>query len=205
MNSGNAENSPWVYGISKTHDNLNSTGKVIQTVTVAGHTVSETCEDEEIPKDFQPLCPYANPYAGTLDKIIIKTPTADELKKEAKADKLDEGKKPDLAWGHTDEPFGHTLKPNKVERVNHPQHYKEGGFEVIDVINAYAHVRNSFALGNAVKYILRAGKKDPATYVEDLKKAIWYLTEEVKFKEAEHKAKVGRLFAAHGYPPDGVK
>lgn len=187
MNSGNAENSPWVYGISKTHDNLNPTGKVIQTVTVGGRTVSETCEDEEIPKDFHPLCPYANPYAGTPIEIHIKAPDemADELKKEVKADKPDEGKKPNLAWGYTDEPYGHTLKPNKVERVNHPDHYKEGGIEVIDVINAYSHVRNSFALGNAVKYILRAGKKDCSTYTEDLKKAIWYLTEEVKFQEGK--------------------
>ena len=69
------------------------------------------------------------------------------------------------------------------EAVNHPDHYKEGGFEVIDIINAYSHVRGSFALGNAVKYILRAGKKDPAKYTEDLKKAIWYLQNEVNWRE----------------------
>lgn len=69
------------------------------------------------------------------------------------------------------------------ESINHPDHYKEGGLEAIDVINAYAHVRGSFALGNAVKYILRAGKKDPTKYTEDLKKAIWYLQNEVDWQE----------------------
>ena len=79
-------------------------------------------------------------------------------------------------------------KENKqaTETVNHPDHYKEGGMEVIDVINAFSHVRGSFALGNAIKYILRAGKKNPATYTEDLKKAIWYLQDEVNFVE-KHK------------------
>lgn len=75
------------------------------------------------------------------------------------------------------------MSDNKKEAVNHPDHYKEGGFEVIDIINAYSHVRGSFALGNAVKYILRAGKKDPAKYTEDLKKAIWYLQNEVNWRE----------------------
>lgn len=78
-------------------------------------------------------------------------------------------------------------KKSVKEKVNHPDHYKEGGMEVIDVINAYSHVRNSFALGNAVKYILRAGKKNPSTYTEDLKKAIWYLQEEVDFVESRRK------------------
>ena len=69
------------------------------------------------------------------------------------------------------------------DNVDHPSHYKEGGLEAIDVINAYAHIRGSFALGNAVKYILRAGRKDPSKYVEDLKKAIWYLQNEVDWRE----------------------
>lgn len=69
------------------------------------------------------------------------------------------------------------------DNVDHPSHYKEGGLEAIDVINAYSHVRGSFALGNAVKYILRAGRKDPSKYVEDLKKAIWYLQNEVDWRE----------------------
>lgn len=65
------------------------------------------------------------------------------------------------------------------EMVNHPQHY--GGntvYEVIKVLRAWG-LTKSFNLGNAVKYIARAGKKNEDTYVEDLKKAIWYLQDEI--------------------------
>lgn len=59
-----------------------------------------------------------------------------------------------------------------MEMVNHPQHYTAGGIEAIDVIEAYDL---DFHTGNAVKYILRAGRKDPDKQIEDLQKAIWYL------------------------------
>lgn len=59
------------------------------------------------------------------------------------------------------------------EMINHPDHYlKETGFEVIDVIEAWDL---DFCLGNAVKYIARAGKKDPTKKKQDLEKAIWYI------------------------------
>lgn len=56
--------------------------------------------------------------------------------------------------------------------VNHPSHYTDGKYEVIDFIECYGL---GFHLGNAVKYISRAGKKDKSKEIEDLKKAIWYL------------------------------
>lgn len=56
--------------------------------------------------------------------------------------------------------------------VNHPSHYTDGKIEVIDFIE---DKKLGFHLGNAVKYISRAGKKDPAKTVEDLEKAIWYI------------------------------
>ena len=62
----------------------------------------------------------------------------------------------------------------KKESVNHPSHY--GGalnvYEAIKVIDAWSL---GFALGNTVKYISRAGKKDPSKEIEDLKKALFYL------------------------------
>ena len=59
------------------------------------------------------------------------------------------------------------------EMIDHPEHYmRETGFEVIDVIEAW-HL--DFSLGNAVKYIARAGKKDPTKRKQDLEKAIWYI------------------------------
>ena len=64
---------------------------------------------------------------------------------------------------------------SKSESVNHPDHYlKDSGHEVIDVIQAW---KLNFNLGNAVKYIARAGKKDPEKYKEDLHKAVWYIND----------------------------
>ena len=58
------------------------------------------------------------------------------------------------------------------EKVNHPDHYNSGQYEVVDVIDD-AGFGEGFCLGNALKYILRAKHKE--NYVEDLKKAKWYL------------------------------
>lgn len=63
-------------------------------------------------------------------------------------------------------------KDNREDVVNHPSHYTDGKYEVIDFIHQYAPIMDA---GNAVKYISRAGKKDEDKYVEDLKKARWYL------------------------------
>ena len=61
--------------------------------------------------------------------------------------------------------------------VEHPAHYNTGKFEVIDVINDCGL---SFARANAVKYIARAGKKDPATEIQDLEKARFYLALDIE-------------------------
>ena len=66
--------------------------------------------------------------------------------------------------------------PNKlfteyVDNVNHPKHYgKVPGIECIDVVRHF-----NFNRGNAIKYLWRAGEKDPKKIVEDLSKAIWYI------------------------------
>ena len=76
-------------------------------------------------------------------------------------------------------------KEQKSDSVNHPAHYtwlKElCGIEVIDITR---HM--NFCCGNALKYIIRAGHKKDASLtdtekqIEDLKKAIWYLKDEIK-------------------------
>jgi hypothetical protein len=58
------------------------------------------------------------------------------------------------------------------ESVNHPKHYNSGKIEVIDFIEDQGL---DFHLGNAVKYICRAGKKDAGKKTEDLQKAQWYI------------------------------
>ena len=64
----------------------------------------------------------------------------------------------------------------KNDAVNHPAQYTDGKIEVIAFIEDKGL---NFHRGNAVKYISRAGKKDPAKEVEDLKKARWYIDREI--------------------------
>ena len=65
----------------------------------------------------------------------------------------------------------------KKELVNHPQHYggKDNPYEAIKVIEAWDL---GFCLGNTIKYISRAGKKDDT--IQELEKALWYLKREIK-------------------------
>lgn len=66
---------------------------------------------------------------------------------------------------------------DKGDLVNHPSHYTDGKIEVID----YIEDKNlDFCLGNAVKYISRAGKKDQSKRIEDLQKAIWYINRKIE-------------------------
>ena len=63
-----------------------------------------------------------------------------------------------------------------MSNVEHPAHYNIGKIEVIDAINEW---QLDFDLGNVVKYVARAGHKDPTKTVEDLKKARFYLDDEI--------------------------
>lgn len=61
--------------------------------------------------------------------------------------------------------------------VNHPSHYVDGNIEVMDFIE---DKQLNFARGNVIKYVSRAGKKDPNKELEDLKKSMWYLNREIE-------------------------
>lgn len=77
------------------------------------------------------------------------------------------------------------MSEQKREAVNHPAHYggADNPYEAIKVIEAWGL---DFCLGNAVKYISRAGKKGDA--LEDLKKARWYLDRLIQRMEASRSA-----------------
>ena len=69
---------------------------------------------------------------------------------------------------------------SEYEKVKDPKHYQgEGGLSALDVINAFGFGKG-FALGSAIKYILRAGKKPNESAVTDLKKAVVYLESVIK-------------------------
>lgn len=66
-----------------------------------------------------------------------------------------------------------------MEQVNHPEHYggEDNVYEAIKVIDNW---ELGFSLGNTVKYISRAGKKDPTKELEDLRKAKFYLDHHIE-------------------------
>lgn len=68
------------------------------------------------------------------------------------------------------------------ESVNHPLHYNShpSGVECITIIEHFC-----YNIGAAVKYLWRAGLKPNADYIEDLRKAKWYIEREIERLEAQ--------------------
>lgn len=61
-----------------------------------------------------------------------------------------------------------------------PDYYRSSRFDVIDITNQF---QMNFNLGNVLKYIVRAGNKNPQKHLEDLTKAKEYLEREIKYIE----------------------
>ena len=71
------------------------------------------------------------------------------------------------------------------DRVNHPKHYTNhpSGIECIEITQ-----HHDFCIGNAIKYLWRAGIKGADTEEEDLQKAIWYISKKIELiKKGETK------------------
>jgi hypothetical protein len=89
---------------------------------------------------------------------------------------MSQAQKPSASWAGKD--------IIATDPVNSPAHY--GGinnvYETVKVIIAWGLDKDYF-LGNVIKYVSRAGKKDPNKYLEDLKKAQWYLNKRIELLE----------------------
>ena len=83
-----------------------------------------------------------------------------------------------VAIGLSDFSVKDRMKQVAKDNVNHPEHYKTGGIETIDFIEAKSL---GYHLGNVVKYITRADHK--GNRLEDLKKAQWYLNRAISNME----------------------
>jgi hypothetical protein len=70
-----------------------------------------------------------------------------------------------------------------VDQVNHPAHYTTdpSGVEAIEITR-----HRNFNIGNAFKYLWRAGLKNEDTHIEDLKKAIFYIQDEINRLEGKY-------------------
>lgn len=64
------------------------------------------------------------------------------------------------------------------DNVSRPSHYVNGWSNGAEVIDLTEHL--SFCAGNVVKYVCRAGRKDPDKHIEDLEKARWYLDRKIE-------------------------
>lgn len=78
-----------------------------------------------------------------------------------------------------------TLSNDVDQNVQHPIYYggADDPYEAIKVIEAW---NLGFHLGNTVKYISRAGKKDGNSSTQDLKKALFYLNREIELLEKQN-------------------
>lgn len=78
-----------------------------------------------------------------------------------------------------------TLSNDVDQNVQHPIYYggADDPYEAIKVIEAW---NLGFHLGNTVKYISRAGKKDGNSATQDLKKALFYLNREIELLERQN-------------------
>jgi len=72
-----------------------------------------------------------------------------------------------------------------IDMVNHPPHYTSdpSGVEAITVLR-----HRNYNIGNAMKYLWRAGLKSQDTEIQDLRKAIFYITDEINRLEGERNA-----------------
>ena len=78
-----------------------------------------------------------------------------------------------------------------------PKYYKSGDFDVIDAVKKFDL---NFNLGNVLKYIVRAGRKDSETHIDDLEKALEYLEREIEYLERVDMAKEDLIDLAVRYP-----
>jgi len=127
-----------------------------------------TATTAEVAKKFKTTYQIAYMCKRSMDKMV-----SDAVYELTKGRKVQRGSEWKSEWKNigivsTNTPI--TMEEPKADPVNHPTHYKVGGMETIDFIEAKDL---SYHLGNAVKYISRADHK--GNRKQDLEKAKWYL------------------------------
>jgi hypothetical protein len=69
---------------------------------------------------------------------------------------------------------------SNYDNIDPPHYTGNGGLRGIDVVEQF---ELGFCLGNAIKYILRCGRKPTSDPIEDLKKARWHIDREIAKRE----------------------
>ena len=130
--------------------------------------------EERRKKEYEEKMMNVNPseaYSEAYKTYISKLNENNELTK----DLVTSRKEVNLPW---DDP------------VSHPAHYTSGKIECIDYIE---DKQLGFHLGNAVKYITRAGKKSPGKKIEDLRKAMWYIDRYIQLEEQRERDEIKEM------------
>ena len=130
--------------------------------------INPTATPSEVAKKFKTTYQVAYMCKRSMDKMV-----SDAVYELTKGRKVQRGSEWKSEWKNigivsTNTPI--TMEEPKADPVNHPTHYKVGGMETIDFIEAKDL---SYHLGNAVKYISRADHK--GNRKQDLEKAKWYI------------------------------
>lgn len=151
-------------------------------------------EDRDIHEVPCNMCKRNNGYDDNwepLDPLREKRDTFDELCERWYCDKCPIVKS---GWNICEDKNTHCFTEEELDKAIeilsvpendpiNPKHYTDGNIEVIDFID---DKKLGFCLGNVVKYVARAGKKNPDKEIEDLEKAEWYLKHYIeKLKEAK--------------------
>lgn len=149
--------------------------KVVQVANMMANNPETTVKD--VMKKFKASKSYAynlmtlarKNYINRRDEALAKPKARMQSAESWKLIGVSTSGQPLLAGGPTE------AELNGTDNVNHPAHYKTGGIETIDFIEA----KNlNYHLGNVVKYITRADHKGDR--LENLKKAQWYLNREIE-------------------------
>lgn len=87
------------------------------------------------------------------------------------------GENPTLKKETKDDEIIYQSAPVAHNPINHPKHYTSdpSGVECIEITR-----HRNFNIGNAIKYLWRAGLKDGNSDIQDLQKAAWYIQDEIK-------------------------
>ena len=124
-------------------------------------------------------CPYTNKFDGR--NCDCREGLIEYLEEDIEVNESDLKTVEIKEKANTKETLQETLdevkEPVENDNINHPSHYTDGNIEVMDFIE---DKQLNFARGNVIKYVSRAGKKDPNKELEDLKKAMWYLNREIE-------------------------
>jgi hypothetical protein len=149
--------------------------KVVQVANMMAKNPKTTAAD--VAKKFKITKPYAytlmsqarKQYINRRDEAMAKPKERMESAESWELIGVSTSGEPLLAGGPTE------AELNAPDVVNHPAHYKTGGIETIDFIEA----KNlNYHLGNVVKYVTRADHKGDR--LENLRKARWYLDREIE-------------------------